>query len=534
MISQLNKSLGFLALVSLLFLLPFSCKKPTDGLVLTLNTDLSPVVYTFKVYDANPDNTLTESELFNIQVTGKDANMIYTLNGTKNFKFVKGYLTVMVRPGVTPSSTKPLQFNIILRYKNYLKTTIPVFLSRPNKAVVEVPIINTLKPPKGVTVTNTTLTTNSTSGQLDNEVKIKTPVDANKKESTEITFPKNTVFYDSKGNTVTGDINVQVVHFDNRNSSSLSSFPGGFNASDVFNASNQSIGSGLFQTAGFVALEMSSQGTEVNSFSQPATVSTSINSDLKDPSTNQPIKDGDKLPIWSFDSETGQWQSMDNSTVRYDPTSQQYYADFSTYRRSWYNYDYFFRGCEFETSVKLSFTGVETFCRYQVEYENNRFSYWYYSPSYFTDLYNNKIITLPRGLVAGENIRIRFFEANSGEEIGVTPYFQSCYGMYDFSMESNNPNPVLEFSVYGRCPNTERIFRPSGYIYYKDATSTDWRVLGYMSNGFIRTPALQQGQTYTVATENAGEWYSTDVTIDNDLTSAEVEWVLPEDYSGCK
>lgn len=528
------KLFGALAIITAVILLPISCKKPTDGLVLTLNTDISPVIYTFKVYDANPDNTLTESEFFNINITGKDANMIYTLNGTKNFKFVKGYLTIMAKPGFTLSPTKPLQFNIIIRYKNYLKTTVPVYLSRPNKAVVEVPIINTLNPPKGVSITNTTISTNSTTKQLDNEVKIKTPIDANKKESTEVTFPKKTSFYDSKGNPVSGDINIQIVHFDNRNSSSLAAFPGGFSAADVFNNSNQSIGGGLFQTAGFVALEMSSQGTEISSFSQPAVISTSINSDLKDPNTNQPIKDGDIIPIWSFDSETGQWQSMDNSTIRYDANSQQYYADFSTTRRTWYNYDYFFRSCEFETSVKLSYSGVETFCRYQIEYENDRFSYLFYTPPYYTDLYDNKIITLPRGLAARENIRIRFFDANSGDEIGVTPYFQSCYGLYDFTMESNNPNPVLEFSVYGRCPNTERIFRPSGYIYFKDATSTDWKVLGYMSNGFIRTPALQQGKTYTVGTENAGEWYSTEVTIDNELTSAEVEWVLPEDYSGCK
>lgn len=522
--------------VSVALILTFfnACKKnPLEGVILTLNTDISPAVYSIQVFDANPDNTLTESENFSVKITGKDAANIYTLDGTKNFKFTKGFLTVMVKPGIIPSSNKPLQFSVVVRYRNYLKTTIPVFLTKPEKGMVKVPIINTVNPPKGVTVTNTVVNTNA-NGSVDNDIKIETPLSADKKETAEVNIPKGTKFFDAAGKEVSGNINVQLVHFDNRNSGSLSAFPGGFTANNVTNASNTSLGNGLFQTAGFVAFEMGTDIQEVESFSQPVQVKIGVNSELKDPTTNKPIQGGDKIPTWSFDSETAQWQQAGDASISYNSTSNSYFADFSTSRRSWYNFDYFFQSCAKETQVELNYTGTENYCKYYIEFENSRFDYFRYIPPTFTDIYDGKIITLPWGLPANESIRIRFVNAYTDEEIGVTPYFASCYGLYSYDVNYQTNNTEFTFSIYGKCPINDRIFRPSGLIYYQAQGSNDWNVLGYMSNGQISTRALEAGKTYSVGTSNAGEFYSTVVTMDGDIESAEVEWILPEDYSGCK
>lgn len=520
-----------LAIILTLFI---GCKKnPLDGVILTLNTDISPVVYSIQVFDANPDNTITESENFSVKITGKDAASIFTLDGTKNFKFTKGFLSIMVKPGITPSASKPLQFSVVVRYRNYLKTTIPVFLTKPQKGMVKVPIINTVNPPKGVTVTNTVVSTN-TSGALDNDVKIQTPISAEKKETAEINIPKNTQFFDASGKPITGNINVQLVHFDNRNSQSLASFPGGFTANNVTDAANSSLGNGLFQTAGFVALEMGTDNQEVESFSQPVQVKIGVNSELKDPSSNQPIQAGNKIPSWSFNSETAEWKQIGDASVSFDATTNSYSADFFTSRRSWYNFDYFFRSCTIETQVQLNYTGEENYCKYFIEFENSRFDYYSYTQPTFTDLYDGKIITLPWGLPANESIRIRFVNPYTDEEIGVTPYFSSCYGLYTYDVNYQTNNTEFEFSIYGKCPVNDRIFRPSGWIYYQAQGSNEWNILGFMSNGRIATRALEAGKTYSVGTNNAGQFYSTEVTMEADVQSAEVEWVLPEDYSGCK
>src|SRR5690606_26045282 len=72
---------------------------------------------------------------------------------------------------------------------------------------------------------------------------------------------------------------------------------------------------GSFTPAGVISIDMKVGNQDVKQFSKPLKVDMEINSELINPTTNQKIKAGDQIPVWSLDEAKGEYKRESTTTV---------------------------------------------------------------------------------------------------------------------------------------------------------------------------------------------------------------------------
>lgn len=184
--------------------------------------------------------------------------------------------------------------------------------------------------------------------------------------SASLSIPLGTLLLDKNGNSLTGNVTTRMTYFNPFEESSLRSFPGGFIVS-VANSDGINE-NGYFTTAGFVAIDMSVNGTEVESFANDVSVQIDIPQGTQDDNGNI-IKSGDAVPLWSLDEDTGKWKYESDIEVPALSNSTLYKVKYGKVRHlSYYNLDYFGSdGCDYGAWMKVTSSGDECFSiRYKV------------------------------------------------------------------------------------------------------------------------------------------------------------------------
>jgi hypothetical protein len=146
-----------------------------------------------------------------------------------------------------------------------------------------------------------------------------------------IIVPKGVVLEDAEGKPVTGKISVDVVHYDANTTELL---PGGLVAlaedvpvdqNDTGKRSTQEVN---FVSAGFTSVSMKNEkGDIVKNFKEKnITVTITLPKSTINPETGNLVKIGDKIPIWSYDVETGKWKYEDLGSVVVNPDDSSTWA----------------------------------------------------------------------------------------------------------------------------------------------------------------------------------------------------------------
>jgi len=168
---------------------------------------------------------------------------------------------------------------------------------------------------------------------------------------------------DENGTPIAGTLTLDVAHYSSEEANSLSSFPGGFtaqienpNAVDAGATPIEGNGNGstpstvTFKSAGFTAIELKdANGNKIEKFdsSTPITVTMALDAGAQfpqDDGTPRRIVVGDKIPIWSFDSDTGKWRFESEGTVEeVNPNSGNalLQVKYNVTHLSYYNLDWF-------------------------------------------------------------------------------------------------------------------------------------------------------------------------------------------------
>jgi hypothetical protein len=157
---------------------------------------------------------------------------------------------------------------------------------------------------------------------VDEEFTFSSPLAYGKQEQVDITVPTGAMMYDEAGNQVSGDINVELVHFDNREDIAQKAIPGGINTKRLIDMNGNDLGFTHFTPLGAISLDMRANGKEVKSFSEPLSVTMTINSETINPETNQPMKVGDEVVVTSYNEETSDWQIETYAIVEMNPQGQ--------------------------------------------------------------------------------------------------------------------------------------------------------------------------------------------------------------------
>ena len=145
---------------------------------------------------------------------------------------------------------------------------------------------------------------------------------------TTVTIAQNPGATTADGTPLSNRLTVDVVQYGQGEDAALDAFPGGFAvslknpealaASGVSPTDNEPVVDGeiTLQTAGFTIIEVKDdQGNIAKNFTKPIKVSTKIQDTVINPETDLPIQIGETLPLWSFDTTTGEWSYEQIGTV---------------------------------------------------------------------------------------------------------------------------------------------------------------------------------------------------------------------------
>jgi len=154
-------------------------------------------------------------------------------------------------------------------------------------------------------------------------------VAAGGEQLTRVEVPQGTQITAADGTELTGDIRITVAHYKSTDPSALAAFPGGFS---VFVENEEDIDINtiegtpinqpdvVFQSAGFTAIEMFDEaGNKADRFDGDGIIITmEVTESTINPETGNPIQVGDPIPLWSFDTDTANWNYEGVGTVSAD------------------------------------------------------------------------------------------------------------------------------------------------------------------------------------------------------------------------
>lgn len=330
-----------------LMLITGRCKEinPFEGVSLVVSEGKvnSPVLLQF--IDANPEsNSLPDN--VTVKITSDKASYILNDAGGKNYKVAGNILTLKLANELVASQSAPVKFTVEAEAPGYLTTSQTYTLDSADPAQFVMSLVNIKNPPKGVAVTQTTVS--ASGGQI--------TVSDGGVEVGNVAFKSGTQVMDATGNIINAaNINTEVVMFDAEEIQSLSAFPGGLMPENVLFNSGQSQDI-RFVSLGFVAINMNAGGKEVKKFSKPIEVSMVVSPDIKNPVTGEPTKEGSVIPTWSFETSTGKWKEEGVAVVSKNSKGE-LVAKFEASHLSYWNIDYYLtRGnaCPDKVTFKVS------------------------------------------------------------------------------------------------------------------------------------------------------------------------------------
>jgi hypothetical protein len=529
----MKKILKFKLLIAIssLMLFALSCdiEGVTDSVDITISNNILKQEALISILDiTNPENLEGNSKL-KVELIGADANKFVTNSGenASKLKVVDGNIALAVNP--IYESSEPLKVLLKISGDDYLTTTIPVVLFPDDTLVTQsINIVNKLNTVQGIDFKeeSTSLTNNT----LPTDYLFETP--AQKATTrTEIQIEAGTLFQDADGNTITGtDLKSEVAHFSLDTPESLASFPGGLTPISVIDEDGVDSEDISFISAGFTSVDMFVGGKEVKNFSKPISLAIEIPEDYINPDTGNNIVVGEQIPIWSYD-DNGQWSYHDIGTVLRNAAGK-FSIKFTTTHLSWYNLDYYGRGCSYNRRTAVFSPRVSDLSDNFYELS---FDLVYAHNDQIISRNNiqlSKTITNNAGfyITPSANLKLKVYYGSYDDRILVytSETFDGC-SSNNITLDTSAiaalipPKPQIKninIQYTARCG--DKILRPFLYIYrlesytYKGRQYNYWNWVGYTwyGRGYVYSAQIGVAQKYRVYF--GGTAYDYDYTFNSD------------------
>jgi hypothetical protein len=534
----------------------FFCQSCTPGDLfkdtnIYLGNDIFFTTISIQAVDADIESQRVPQNMV-IEIAGRDKDKIFSPIGEKITTSDGNIINLAIRRSDIPTVNMPLVFTVIIKAEGYLDG-IRNFTIGNGKSVnvTSMRLINTAsgQQPKGVTLVNATATVNGATG-IAQDMVLSTPTSNNKGTKTEAVTAKikaGTQFLDKNGATLSGTANIRLTHFDAVNEASVVSFPGGLNADYVVDSTGKQIAPGQFTTAGFIAFDMNVGGVKVDRFSQPLDMSMDINNTgkIRNPETNQAVKSGDSVSVWSLNDKFGVWQQ--EQKVKIVEGNNGLKAQFSQKHLSWWNIDFItpflcnsfgfygmpggFPNNNTNPWGSMFFTpqGSPTTITFHTNvrptqvcnngtvvnlgtglYYAELVDAWTLIPihqGYYDDFLDGSVATIANIIGGGMPsfpLKLRIWsgtEFNRGTQIYLSNEFSLCNPVdLTFNLPSFNNQLLVDVNVTGVCPSVNNvpslILVPTLPMYYREDNTNFWSYLGTVQNGKGCTAKLQKGGNY--------------------------------------
>lgn len=543
----------FVSIIALLFVLALaSCRKPNEGINLTVNeTTLAKAPVILHFANANNSST-TQPGDFNVQISGKDAGLVQMDGGsTSNFQASHGFLPLSLTSEAAPSPASPVTFNVTAQIPGFAPVSQTITITKDTATIVDIAVVEYANPAPGTSalVNNAALNDGVSGG-----ITLNTPAGSGMVESAKVTIPEGTQVEDADGNAISASqLTSSIVDYSALSSTSYGAFPGGFSPTNIVDDSGNQLNGGLpvnFVSAGLISINMNAGGTAVHHFSQPIQVSMKLDPATTNFNTGNPIQAGDTVPLWSLDEGTGQWKSEGNVTIANDGSGN-LVANFQTTHLCCFNLDWSWTivGHPYGTCfVPLKVTihcgaGKSGIFDVTIVTPANQ----YLAGAHGEYVHDGDVVIFPSvPSIAQCKVVISNFNLYLDPQLPIlaqTGLFNPCtQGAVDLFFDAN-PAPQfinVALNIKGHCTNKNVNVLPSGWFFLYDVTAAQagkcgWTYI-YIRNGVILYAFGTQitgsngsyqiqmidGHQYYFYTFNSSEWYESSV-----FTMQPKNFVLP-------
>ncbi|NOU48193.1 MAG: hypothetical protein HOO86_14185 [Bacteroidales bacterium] len=537
--SQILKKIILLAAIAVLVVVAdTSCKKFQnigDGVKLIIDYNLIKTSISVQLVDATTGELVGQDGSISVKttITGEDKAGVIDITGTQNANFEymsqRGFVSLALQPEsmYRPSESNPISFNIVANHPGYIATSQHVVIAAEGENFVILKMVKLDNPPSGVTVVQLAdATTTDGNGRVTAPVTVETP-----QGEASLTIPEGIVLKDAGGEPLNGNLDVTLVHFDNTDTAAMRAFPGGLMTNVTrLNGSGED---GMFYSAGFVAIEITDgSGNRAANFEDGALkLISQVSPDTKNPETNTFIADGDEIPLWSFDEFTGLWTEESMLTIENVGGTFQVQAEIN--HLSYYNFDWFYGGSYCDIGVTFIFTADQPLCDCQIVHGT---MYRSSDGAYLKTIYMWVCGTEPvYTYYAPSGVAVYIVWDNYYSNVTVDPannptnISDLCSTVpVTINLITNNNSSHVTVEVEAYCASDPSvIIRPSYGAWFRLTSDFNWR-WAEMINGYADICDVIIGETYVVGVYYDGQWYETEVTVEQSSYSY-VGFELPAD-----
>lgn len=518
------KNRKFIVTILLLFtaalsFLVSSCdiKSPVEGLEVRLKTLSRTTTAAVRMKDAATGSLI--SNPVSVTFRGEDKELVISSTNVAitSANSNQGILTFSIKDDITPTTDNPIDLTLVCKTDGYITTSKNIKITKAGISNFSVSMVSDSNVPTGaVSNTESTGSTDSQNG-ISEDINISSGRETNSNAQATVSVPAGTRLIGADGNALNGDVVTRVAYFNPLDEESVNSFPGGLNV-NVTNESGNNV-NGQFVTAGFVAVDMTVNGEEVERFENGTLqLNIEIPEGVMNPITGQQVQSGDVIPLWSYDEDNGEWKFEQNITVNGQVPNLKVSGKNLTHLTYW-NLDWFIDNVTNCTFKEISFTasGCMSAVWLEIKYTLNGTLYPLLAQeqnvSQLTsdNLYLYNFPDLP--------YTIKIYEMVNGVKtnnvlFSVENEMICGPGVFNINIPpgSNNLQEVnLNVSIVcDSQSDNPRVITPDGYTLYAQKVGTNnWEFIGGFDNGQM-TACLEVGESYIFGMEYDGDWYQSD------------------------
>ncbi len=522
-------------IIGFVLLLNCNIKNPADDFKIIINSEPIETIISGIIKNATTGNPLNDQKVvMHIEGQNKDDIVDLTSNPKTTFSTRSGFVNFALTEAITPSENTPVRVVLVAEADGFLPTSIPLNIYNAGSAVFTVNMIELNNPPEGVAVLRETGQTDNSGAVTENDIHtVATEPGAGAYAG--IYLPVGTILLDGNGQPLTGNIETMVVYHTNRTEASLNSFPGGFSVTINNNGVREDA---AFITGGFASIKIKDAAgrvakqiisssnhlqkkggsvTSEQSIADLPIVTIQIPAGTINPETGAPVQAGDSIGVWSYEDDSGEWNTEFNAVIDGPDENGNYTVSFQVSHLSYWNLDWKWNACS--TGITILITGKEAGypILYKLKASNNQS---FYSERMSSD---NSItfVRVPRNLPATLEAYDHMINMTMVGHIEINDLCAS--GNLTMNLDLSGIDPVTIYvQATGYCPcNPDIRVRPSGFpIWYRVSSAgvASWSYAGEVNNGEIAIPGLIADLTYIFGTYYEGEWYTLAVEVHEDYS----------------
>lgn len=466
-----------------------SCKKDLQDLLqndLMFNMDANAFLQNqvqFQFVNANGANAVAPKP--SISISGRDANLVFDINGSKNIELDGQFARLVVSPGNPLSTDNPALFKVRAEAPGFLPYEQELSITQLDSFMTyTLEMVELKNTPDGIRYTNNAVISN---GQL----KIGSPTADG--FSAAVSMAANNGVMDENGNRQAIS-KLELLQFDMNNKSIAAKMPNLIpNFTDQINYKN-TIEDFSFFPLGYVQLQVNGKQASLN-LEQGAQVSFHVNRGTINPLSQEELKAGDAMQVYQWDAANANWKFIQDANLQNttdgglgveatvnntaivalvaDPTLEPISG----------------RLCSSNIGIQFRRnSNVNTRHFVMVVAANDSTKVYSFTSNVIVA--NNTTLNISRRLPTNLSVRVIVYEYESyafrGKQLAVSPAFTACtYTTSRRLLLNVNPptvtnNKIARFELDTYCPTSRLFYYHEGRIEYRKAGNPTgpWADLG--------------------------------------------------------